>query len=185
MIRFQTVRATKWFDDGLRLRSMLDPRSSACAGAMAGIYRRLLAAHRARSGGRLAGTRGAAGLGEGAGRGAEPGGQVSAAPVVVAGRRPGRNQRGAGAGGRGSASDVAGSPRAAGRRHLLVSARRALAGQRPARIPALLHGLPCVHRADWRKRPGDAPTAAGHPRSSIPSAASAAWRGPTCPRRCT
>ena len=42
MIRFQTVRATQWFDEGLRLRPMLDPRSSACAGAMAGIYRRLL-----------------------------------------------------------------------------------------------------------------------------------------------
>ncbi len=42
MIRFQTARATQWFDEGLRLRPMLDPRSSACAGAMAGIYRRLL-----------------------------------------------------------------------------------------------------------------------------------------------
>ncbi len=42
MIRFQTTRATQWFDEGLRLRPMLDPRSSACAGAMAGIYRRLL-----------------------------------------------------------------------------------------------------------------------------------------------
>ena len=42
MIRFQTARATQWFDEGLRLRPMLDPRSSACAGAMAGIYRRVL-----------------------------------------------------------------------------------------------------------------------------------------------
>ena len=42
MMRFQTSRAGEWFDDGLRLRPMLDPRSSACAGAMAGIYRRLL-----------------------------------------------------------------------------------------------------------------------------------------------
>ncbi len=42
MIRFQTERAGQWFDEGLRLRPMLDPRSSACAGAMAGIYRRLL-----------------------------------------------------------------------------------------------------------------------------------------------
>lgn len=42
MLRFQTTRATQWFDEGLRLRPMLDPRSSACAGAMAGIYRRLL-----------------------------------------------------------------------------------------------------------------------------------------------
>lgn len=42
MMRFQTGRAGEWFDEGLRLRPMLDPRSSACAGAMAGIYRRLL-----------------------------------------------------------------------------------------------------------------------------------------------
>ncbi len=42
MMRFQTTRATQWFDEGLRLRPMLDPRSSACAGAMAGIYRRVL-----------------------------------------------------------------------------------------------------------------------------------------------
>ena len=42
MIRFQTSRAGEWFDEGLRLRPMLDPRSSACTGAMAGIYRRVL-----------------------------------------------------------------------------------------------------------------------------------------------
>jgi len=42
MMRFQTSRAAEWFDEGLRLRPMLDPRSSACAGAMAGIYRRVL-----------------------------------------------------------------------------------------------------------------------------------------------
>lgn len=42
MMHFQTSRAGEWFDEGLRLRPMLDPRSSACAGAMAGIYRRVL-----------------------------------------------------------------------------------------------------------------------------------------------
>jgi phytoene synthase len=42
MMRFQTGRAAGWFDEGLRLRPLLDARSSACAGAMAGIYRRLL-----------------------------------------------------------------------------------------------------------------------------------------------
>lgn len=42
MMRFQTARASEWFDEGLRLRPMLDPRSSACTGAMAGIYRRVL-----------------------------------------------------------------------------------------------------------------------------------------------
>ena len=42
MIRFQTVRAARWFDEGLQLRPMLDPRSSACIGTMASIYRRIL-----------------------------------------------------------------------------------------------------------------------------------------------
>jgi phytoene synthase len=35
-------RARDWYDRGLRLMPLLDRRSAACAGAMAGIYRRLL-----------------------------------------------------------------------------------------------------------------------------------------------
>jgi phytoene synthase len=35
-------RARGWYDRGLRLLPLLDRRSAACAGAMAGIYRRLL-----------------------------------------------------------------------------------------------------------------------------------------------
>jgi phytoene synthase len=42
LIRFEAERARRWFDRGLRLLPMLDRRSAACAGAMAGIYRRLL-----------------------------------------------------------------------------------------------------------------------------------------------
>ena len=42
VIRFETQRAERWFGVGLRLLPMLDRRSAACAGAMAGIYRRLL-----------------------------------------------------------------------------------------------------------------------------------------------
>ncbi len=42
LMRFQTARAGQWFDQGLLLLPMLDPRSAACAGAMAGIYRRIL-----------------------------------------------------------------------------------------------------------------------------------------------
>ncbi|MEU8305179.1 presqualene diphosphate synthase HpnD [Actinomadura sp. NPDC048955] len=42
LIRFQADRAGRWYDDGLNLLPMLDRRSAACAGAMAGIYRHLL-----------------------------------------------------------------------------------------------------------------------------------------------
>jgi phytoene synthase len=41
-IRFAADRARGWYADGMRLIPLLDRRSSACAGAMAGIYRRLL-----------------------------------------------------------------------------------------------------------------------------------------------
>ena len=42
LIRFEVRRAREWFRAGLSLLPRLDRRSSACAGAMAGIYRRLL-----------------------------------------------------------------------------------------------------------------------------------------------
>jgi len=43
LIRFEAARAAGRYDEGLRLLPMLDWRSAACAGAMAGIYRELLA----------------------------------------------------------------------------------------------------------------------------------------------
>jgi phytoene synthase len=42
LIRFEAARAWGWYDRGLRLLPLLDRRSAACCGAMAGIYRRLL-----------------------------------------------------------------------------------------------------------------------------------------------
>ena len=42
LVRFEADRARAWFDSGLRLLPLLDRRSAACVGAMAGIYRRLL-----------------------------------------------------------------------------------------------------------------------------------------------
>jgi len=42
LIRFEVRRAREWFGTGLTLLPELDRRSAACAGAMAGIYRRLL-----------------------------------------------------------------------------------------------------------------------------------------------
>lgn len=42
LVKVCAARAAAWFDDGLRLLPMLDRRSAACTGAMAGIYRDLL-----------------------------------------------------------------------------------------------------------------------------------------------
>jgi phytoene synthase len=42
LVAFEAERARGWFDRGLGLLPMLDRRSRACVGAMAGIYRRLL-----------------------------------------------------------------------------------------------------------------------------------------------
>jgi 15-cis-phytoene synthase len=41
-IRFAASRAREWYAEGLRLLPLLDRRSAACAGAMSGIYQRLL-----------------------------------------------------------------------------------------------------------------------------------------------
>jgi phytoene synthase len=42
LVAFQAQRARHWYTIGLRLLPMLDRRSAACCGAMAGIYSRLL-----------------------------------------------------------------------------------------------------------------------------------------------
>lgn len=42
LIRFEAKRAQDWYSTGLRLIPLLDRRSGACTGAMAGIYARLL-----------------------------------------------------------------------------------------------------------------------------------------------
>ena len=42
LIRYEADRARQWYATGMRLLPMLDRRSAACTGAMAGIYRRLL-----------------------------------------------------------------------------------------------------------------------------------------------
>jgi 15-cis-phytoene synthase len=43
LVAFECTRAKAWFAQGLQLLPLLDRRSRACVGAMAGIYRRLLA----------------------------------------------------------------------------------------------------------------------------------------------
>jgi phytoene synthase len=42
LVRASAARASRWYDEGLRLLPLLDRRSSACCAAMAGIYRSLL-----------------------------------------------------------------------------------------------------------------------------------------------
>jgi 15-cis-phytoene synthase len=42
LVAFECERAESWFERGLRLLPLLDRRSQACVGAMAGIYHRLL-----------------------------------------------------------------------------------------------------------------------------------------------
>jgi phytoene synthase len=42
LVAFEAERARDWYRTGLRLMPMLDRRSAACTGAMAGIYFRLL-----------------------------------------------------------------------------------------------------------------------------------------------
>jgi 15-cis-phytoene synthase len=42
LVRFEARRARSWFDRGLALRSLLDPRSASCVSAMTGIYLRIL-----------------------------------------------------------------------------------------------------------------------------------------------
>jgi phytoene synthase len=43
LVVFEAARAREWYGEGLGLLPLLDHRSRACVGAMAGIYRRLLA----------------------------------------------------------------------------------------------------------------------------------------------
>ena len=42
LLRFEAARAWSWYDTGLQLLDVLDKRSAACTGAMAGIYAELL-----------------------------------------------------------------------------------------------------------------------------------------------
>jgi phytoene synthase len=42
LVRESAARAARWFDEGLTLLPLLNRRSAACCGAMAGIYRQLL-----------------------------------------------------------------------------------------------------------------------------------------------
>ena len=42
LVRFEARRARAWFDRGLELVPLLDPRSASCVAAMTGIYRRIL-----------------------------------------------------------------------------------------------------------------------------------------------
>ena len=163
VIEFEADRARDWYATGMRLLPMLDGRSAACTGAMAGIYRKLLDRIAAEPAAVLHGRLSLSAAAEG------HGGRALAGPAVAA--QPGRRGRedglsapvqpaagprrvvviGGGLAGitaaialseAGRRGHAAGGAAAAGRRHHLVQPRRARGRHRPARVPALLHGLP-------------------------------------------
>ena len=93
LVRFEAQRALQWYDVGLRLMPLLDRRSAACTGAMAGIYLRLLEQISADPAAALARRLSVPGAGQGHG-----GGAVAGRPGAPAGRpartaRPGHDDR--------------------------------------------------------------------------------------------
>ena len=87
LIEFEAERAFGWYATGLRLLPLLDRRSAACAGAMAGIYLRLLERIVADPRGGLRAPAVAARQGEGHGRGARRWPVAAAPPGAGSGGR--------------------------------------------------------------------------------------------------
>ena len=184
--------------EGLQLLPLLDRRSRACVAAMAGIYRRLLdriaadpapssrAACRCRRG-RSCGSRPQPRRARSVGSRRRPGSTHEPDPGRGGRRRAGRPDR------RARLADAGAAVRLLERRPRLggatwsFRARRRLVRQRPARVPALLHGVPGLPRPHRR-----GPTAwSSRTASTIPVARArrasgrALRRATPCPRRCT
>ena len=150
--RVRGRRARDWYADGLRLLPMLDRRSAACTGAMAGIYRQLLERIAARARAPSLSTGCPCPAGKGDGRRARPGGRAdeysgrlggtSRPRVVVDRRRPRRHHRRDRARRDGRRRHAARGQAPARRRDLLVQPGRPDRRHRPAHLPRLLHGLP-------------------------------------------
>ena len=202
VIEFEASRARDWYATGMQLLPLLDGRSAACTGAMAGIYRKLLDRIAAEPAAVLHGrvslsprekalvavrslarpvlarrprvARPAPAGPPAPARSAAPAGPApSAGPAkghtrerAACGRaaarggdrrRPGRDHRGDRAGGGRGRRHAAGGTAAPGRRHHLVQPRGAGRRHRPARIPALLHGLPRAAGAAGDDRIGPHP----------------------------
>ncbi len=102
-------------------------------------------------------------------------------------RRPGRHHRGARLRRGGRAGDAAGGAPPARRSRLLVRPRGPGDGQRPARLPALLRGLPRAARAARQRAPRHGAAAPGDPRAEARlralHAAPQLAAGPAAPRR--
>ena len=162
----------------MQLIPMLDRRSAACVLAMSGIYRRLLdrieadppailerpRGARARS--RRSPSRGGSLLGAGGGERRRRR------------RRRRRHRRRARLRRRGRVGDAGRGAPAARRRGVLDRARRAVARQRPARLPALLHRLPRA-ACEARQRAARRAPAASRDPGPRPGAA----RGLAAPQR--
>ena len=110
---------------------LLDRSSASSVAAMASAYRRLLRAHRARPARGADAPRVAAGVGEGLGGCAQPGGRCERRRRDR--RRPRGHRRSARARRRGPQGDAARGAAAARRRDVLLRARRHVGRQRPAR----------------------------------------------------
>ena len=76
LVEFEAERARDWYATGCNCWPMLDRRSAACTGAMAGIYRRLLDRIAAQPAAVLRGRVSLSGRAEGHGRGQGPGREV-------------------------------------------------------------------------------------------------------------
>ena len=142
LVRFEADRAQQWFERGMQLVPLLDRRSAACVLAMAGIYHRLLQ--------RIEGdpervlrervslsTREKAWV---AAR-ALAGTARERGPGDRGGRRPGGDHGGARLAGAGAEVTLVEVRRDSAERPTRFT-RRSGDGQRPARVPALLHHLP-------------------------------------------
>ena len=148
LVAFECARAHEWFERGLQLLPLLDRRSRACVGAMAGIYYRLLV-HIERD--PHAVTQGRLSLPAAekvwiAGKCHRWGAAMTARRVVVVGGGLAGVSAAlslADAGARGHAARAAAE---AGRSDLVIPTQWPLVRQRPTRVLAMLYGLPALPR---------------------------------------
>ena len=205
LIRFEAARARDWYGLGMQLMPLLDRRSAACTGAMAGIYRRLLEHIAARPQDALQhrmslptreklwiAVSALAGLGRPGKAAARRPSQSRAPPGTCHDnargsrhrRRPGRNHCRDSAARRWPRRYRAGVAAAPGRCRVFLRPRVDDHRQWPARVPALLHRLPGIAgQAGYDRLSGDPGPLRCHGAVVRPGQPGCA--GPRCRARCT